>query len=92
MNSNFFGCSLSAFLVDVGCGAAKQVANVHAVGHEPTSFHIVRHVVYRWKPSPYCKFDNLFSLRIEHRTPQREDSLSTPLACGPEGSLNIPAI
>jgi hypothetical protein len=35
-------------------------------------------VVYRWEPAFNCKFDNLWSMRIENGARQHEDCVSGP--------------
>src|SRR5262245_6796287 len=76
-------------LIHVGGSAAEQISPGHAVGHKPTGFHKFRHVVYSREPVLYHEFNNLWSMRIEYGTPQRENSISSPLAYGAECSLNI---
>src|SRR5262249_32247502 len=75
--------------VHICSGAAVQVGQAHAVGHKPTSFDPFRKVVYRRQSALYCEVKNPCSMRTEHRTRQHDESVSPPLACGSEGSLNI---
>src|SRR5262249_3954853 len=53
------------YFVHVRSGAAKQIANAYAVGHEPTFFDIFWSAICRWEPALYRQVQNLLSLRIE---------------------------
>src|SRR5262245_854446 len=58
------------YFVHVRSGAAKQIANTYAVGHEPTFFDILWSAICRWEPALYRQVQNLLSLRIEDGTSQ----------------------
>ena len=82
---------LGAFqnLVHVRSGAPVQVENVSAIVHEAAGFRILRLWVNRRKPALYREFCNLSSMIEEDDARQRQDCVSTSLACGSECGLNI---
>src|SRR6266404_1583081 len=75
-------------LVYIRSSAPVQVGYTHAIGHEPTVFHVPPIGENRWQSALYCKFCNLWSLRNEDGPRQHDDCVSTPLTCGSERSLN----
>jgi hypothetical protein len=76
-------------LVYIGCGAPVHVENISAIVHEAAGFRILRLWVNRRKPALYREFCNLSSMIEEDDARQRQDCVSTPLACGSECGLNI---